>query len=375
MNSTTLHVAPPVELRRLRPSDWIGYATAVWAAAYAIVALVWTASGQGYPFGRNDPDNHMALLRFVPPEAGAPLFAGVLLATVVVATVMAARHPVHVRPAPRAALLAFGWAVAGVLVVAVPTVSFLALTGYAPMLLIGAPFGWPHGVDYGHIFTWSLANQAICLTGGVLLAGTVLAWQRRTRGACASCGRGAAHARGPAGGRGGPAHAAREIPIATVGRWATGVAVAIPLVYALTRYAWVVGIPLTINRQMLDDLHRSGGVWAGAGLATFAVAGSVLTLGLVQRWGEVFPRWIPWLRGRRVPVKLAVIPATYVSLIVTSAGIGLLSGFGQFEEPGVSRWVLLPSALWPVWGLALGAATYAYHLRRRGACRACGRDD
>ncbi|MGA8117386.1 MAG: hypothetical protein WCA46_27435 [Actinocatenispora sp.] len=29
--------------------------------------------------------------------------------------------------------------------------------------------------------------------------------------------------------------------------------------------------------------------------------------------------------------------------------------------------------LWTVWGVALGAATFAYHLRRRGECRWCGR--
>ena len=32
-----------------------------------------------------------------------------------------------------------------------------------------------------------------------------------------------------------------------------------------------------------------------------------------------------------------------------------------------------PALLWPLWGAALGAATLAYHRRRRGACRSCGR--
>jgi hypothetical protein len=30
-------------------------------------------------------------------------------------------------------------------------------------------------------------------------------------------------------------------------------------------------------------------------------------------------------------------------------------------------------AVWPLWSVALGAATLAYHLRRRGACPYCGR--
>jgi hypothetical protein len=33
----------------------------------------------------------------------------------------------------------------------------------------------------------------------------------------------------------------------------------------------------------------------------------------------------------------------------------------------------LPGAFWLLWAVALGAATPAYHLRRRGACRRCGR--
>jgi len=345
--------------RTVRPPDWLGYATAIWAAGYALPALVWTASGHGYPFGPNDPDNGTALLRNISPEVGAPVFAGMLLATAVAMLAMAGRHAVKLSGAPRTFLLAFGWTVAAVLVVVVPTVDLLALTGYAPMLLIGAPFGWPP-VDYDQILTWSLANQALCLVGGMLVAATVLTWQRRGRNACASCGRG-------------PAPALRRIPVATVARWATGVAVAIPLAYATTRLAWLAGIPLLVSDEFLRDLRESGGVWAGAGLGAFAVVGAILTLGLVQRWGEVFPRWMPGLRGRRVPIRLAVIPAAYVSAVVLSAGLGLLSGVGKFLDTGLSPWFVVPHALWPLWGLALGVATYAYYLRRRGRCAACER--
>jgi hypothetical protein len=35
--------------------------------------------------------------------------------------------------------------------------------------------------------------------------------------------------------------------------------------------------------------------------------------------------------------------------------------------------VHVPELFWPVWGGALGAATLAYHLRRRGRCPHCGR--
>jgi hypothetical protein len=90
------------------------------------------------------------------------------------------------------------------------------------------------------------------------------------------------------------------------GRWATAVAVVVPLGYATTRSAWALGIPLGVSRHLVDDLGSA--VYAGAALATPAVGGALLTLGLVQRWGEVFLRWMPGLRGRRVPVRLAVVP-------------------------------------------------------------------
>ena len=45
--------------------------------------------------------------------------------------------------------------------------------GYAPMMLIGLPWGWPP-VDHGTVFTWALAHQFVSLTGGILVAIFVL---------------------------------------------------------------------------------------------------------------------------------------------------------------------------------------------------------
>jgi hypothetical protein len=36
---------------------------------------------------------------------------------------------------------------------------------------------------------------------------------------------------------------------------------------------------------------------------------------------------------------------------------------------------LAPELLWPVWGVALGAATLAYYYRRRNKCKHCERGD
>jgi hypothetical protein len=110
--------------------------------------------------------------------------------------------------------------------------------------------------------------------------------------------------------------------------------------------------------------------------------GALLTWGLIRPWGEVFPRWFPFIGGRRVPPALAIVPASIVAVLVTGAGLMyirlVLSGrLGITEvldlDLGENWATIAPELLWPLWGVALGAATYAYYLRRRGTCGRCGR--
>ncbi len=110
-------------------------------------------------------------------------------------------------------------------------------------------------------------------------------------------------------------------------------------------------------------------------------------LGLVQRWGEVFPRWMIGLAGRRVPIALALVPAWLVSVLVFVGGIAIWSGLGQMVARmivGGARSIGLigeivfplgPTLLFPVWGVALAAATLGYYYRRRGPCSVCGRGE
>ena len=93
------------------------------------------------------------------------------------------------------------------------------------------------------------------------------------------------------------------------------------------RFAWAAGIPLGIEPAFLQQMQNTGLVYAGLGLASMALLGVLLTLGLIQRWGSVFPRWIPFLGGRRVPVLLAVIPSGFVSLIAIPAGAEMIRVF------------------------------------------------
>jgi hypothetical protein len=78
--------------------------------------------------------------------------------------------------------------------------------------------------------------------------------------------------------------------------------VIIPVIYAVTRWAWALGFPLGISEEFLREGQEIGLWWAGAALATLALGGAILTLGLVQRWGEVFLHWMPFLGGKRIPI-------------------------------------------------------------------------
>ncbi len=115
-------------------------------------------------------------------------------------------------------------------------------------------------------------------------------------------------------------------------------------------------------------------------MASFGLVGAVLTLGLTQQWGEVFPRWIIGLAGRRVPIALAVVPASIASVLTTVGGIPMWSGLAQMVAESVaggteniSIIAEAPTTLFPVWGVALAVATLGYYYRRRGPCAMCGR--
>jgi hypothetical protein len=139
---------------------------------------------------------------------------------------------------------------------------------------------------------------------------------------------------------------------------------------------------LGITEAFLREGQAIGLWWRGAALATLAAIGAMLTFGLVQRWGEIFPRWLPFIAGKRVPPRLAMIPASLIAVIVTAAGLMfirvMVAGtfmLGDYPVTLEENWAALaPELLWPFWGVALGAATLAYYYRTRGRCDVCGRE-
>jgi hypothetical protein len=321
--------------------EWVPYAMAGWSLAYGALGLYWAVGGRGFPFGAgNDPDAADSILFSMRAETGAPLIAALGLIGAIVGLALARGQW---RGVVRWALLVFAWIMAAVLLFVVPDARVLQAVGYAPLFVVGAPFGWPP-VSVREAIPWPVLNQLILIAGGVLWAATaaVASGVLDTRSHWTS-----------------PEAAARW------GTWAVALAVIIPLFYTITRYAWALGIPLGISEEFLREGQASGLWMAGFGLGTVALIGAVLTLGLMQRWGEVFPRWVPGLAGKRVPPALAIVPATLAAIVVTSGGLTFMRLFLSGAAPEDGWATLGPGLLWPVWGAALGAATLAYVYRRR----------
>ncbi|WP_062214237.1 hypothetical protein [Streptomyces sp. NBRC 109706] len=171
------------------------------------------------------------------------------------------------------------------------------------------------------------------------------------------------NAPGPGPGTAGPARP-------PVPAWAERVAHAIPLVV----------LPVGVWRLPIGFGHGMGGepmpsAWFSdpyvVGLTVLSELLALLGFGLVRRWGEIVPRWVPRLGGRRVPPAAVTVPATLGGLALTAITVQWVyeaTTSGRDAWPYAPGWDLLAmtvSGLMSLWGPLLLALTYAYHRRRR----------
>ncbi|MFB6616291.1 hypothetical protein ACFCV9_19125 [Streptomyces sp. NPDC056367] len=141
----------------------------------------------------------------------------------------------------------------------------------------------------------------------------------------------------------------------------------------LWRIAMAVGIDVGWGPGSGLEPELFPGVWSLylVGLSVFAECLGLLTLGLVQRWGEVLPGWVPWLGGRRIPPLAAVVPAALGAAAVTVTGVmGLFTWGSNMTEayaPAGGHWWLMTLCYAPLvlWGPLLAVVTAAYWRRRR----------
>ncbi|MCO1597061.1 hypothetical protein M8C17_18050 [Micromonospora sp. RHAY321] len=174
-----------------------------------------------------------------------------------------------------------------------------------------------------------------------------------------------------------PQRGAREAGYQPVPRWTRRwayVAVALPVVgWAVPHGLWVLGVPFGISQRELDDIHRNLSTWTGVAITLVPPLAGLLVLGLIQRWGQKFPRWVPGLRGRRVPRLLAVTPAgvvalTLVTYSVLSAAVlvrQVLTGDTHWSDVREGWAVSATLLVFLGWGVALGVTTTGYAITTR----------
>jgi len=353
---------------------WAPYAAVAWSLIYATLGVYWAVSGHGFPYTPETMSDGLGPLlgRFGPGVAWiVVMMAGIPAAVLGVAMLRGMRGRV-LRPL----IITAGALLAGVLLLLMTALNLLVKVGYLPYAVFSLFTRPEFGLSMLGAWTqWATIHQLLCLFGGFLWLAATFSYARRSEDACLYCGR-----RDAPEGWQSPDQAARW------GRIAVYVAMVVPVFYALTRYAWGLGFPLGMSEEQFRPGYESG-AWLGGALflGNFCLVGAVLMLGLVQRWGEVFPRWMIGLAGRRVPIALAVVPASLVSVLLIVGGIGVWSGLGQLvanlvasgvegiEVIGEIIFQVGPTLLFPVWGVALAVATLGYYYRRRGPCSVCGR--
>jgi hypothetical protein len=346
---------------------------AAWSLLTIALGLWWWATPGAYPFVPGNPDPSGTVLDAVPAAVVPPALVAAGAWGLVVAG--PARHG-------SALVLATGAGYALVFGLVVPGMQPLTLAGYmmamfgpvvlaatvlagawrwrggpaavAVLVLVGA-IAWATGLAdatvlrrYGDVIIGAMhkigppAVLLFLLTGGLLWGALAVRTALRART-----------------GRPAPSWTRPE----SAARWggvAAFVAAACALPYGLIRLTWLTpwpvgGAPEELAASPEIRLH-------GLLLGLAALAGAVLTIGLVSRWGEVWPRWMPVVRGRPVPVAAAVVPGTLVATLFTVAATPMTVMWITAGAP----WAVLVFPF-PVWGPALGAAVLGYALRRRGA--------
>jgi hypothetical protein len=157
-------------------------------------------------------------------------------------------------------------------------------------------------------------------------------------------------------------------------RWASWAAVAIVACVVpanVWRLALAVGAPVGYDDAKLRaDFDLPG--WGGAAyLVTLVVViqgFSLVSLGLVQRWGEVVPQWVPGLGDRRIPPALVVVVAGTGAVVMTLlwVPVGVLWWTTETGLNGVHH-VVAGMCYFPMvmWGPLLGMLAASYRRRHR----------
>jgi hypothetical protein len=292
VNKSLLRIGRAIPIRGGRVLDWqhwAPYAAIVWSLVYAGLGIYWAVSGHGFPYTPETASDGME------PLLGR-LGPGVAWVVVIMAGIPAAEMGLAMlhgeqRRKLRPLFITAGVILAGMLLLLMIGLDLLVLFGYIPYTIRSLLVGDKIGQVFLNAWTqWTMIHQILCFIGGFIWLAATVSYARRSTEACLYCGR-----------RDGPEEWNSPDNARRWDRIAVYVAMIAPIFYTITRYAWALGFPIGMSEEYLHSGQESG-IWiSGLFLATFGLVGAFLMLGLVQRWGEVFPRWMLGLAGRRVP--------------------------------------------------------------------------
>lgn len=161
-------------------------------------------------------------------------------------------------------------------------------------------------------------------------------------------------------------------PVPTWARRAAGLAALTPVLSSLWRLPLMFGVSMGMDDAFMADMMAHP-FWqrfaylVGLGVLTDGLA--FLTLGLVSRWGEVWPSWIPRIGGRRIPPAVAVVPALGGGLVATVLFALMALNWEANVGSPFTGWGLLQTVAYApllLWGPLVLLVTAHYHRRRCG---------
>lgn len=155
-------------------------------------------------------------------------------------------------------------------------------------------------------------------------------------------------------------------------RRAAELAALTPVASSLWRLPLAFGVSMGMDAEFMADMMAHPfwqrlGYLGALGALTDGLA--FLTLGLVRGWGEIWPRWIPWLGGRSVPVAAALVPAVIGGVAATVLFTSMAFLWNGNMVYGYTGWAVLQTCCYApllLWGpLVLLVAAHYYRRRTR----------
>ncbi|WP_406280584.1 hypothetical protein [Embleya sp. NBC_00896] len=151
--------------------------------------------------------------------------------------------------------------------------------------------------------------------------------------------------------------------------WAAHAAALTPLPSAIWRFALAFGHHGGYTEQGYRDMNMNG--WGTSWVIFLSLStelAALLTLGLVRPWGEVPPRWVPFVGGKRMrPEIVEKVAWVGVGVLVVLWGQMLFWWAVSHDDmtnagTNVVGVLYQPLVLWP---LLLAAVTWSYRRRHR----------